>query len=176
MQETPHSHQSDQGRVLAMGWTPLGFKKHRGKTLPQVIFADPDWFFYMYENRRFKSGHAVEAEEIYKRATSIKIRQDGKEELVADYFRDPVTDRFYGISIGPQSSPRPECRRSFLYRTDVIDLSVPRLFADYDKSGYRDLIGTLKNHFFGSTSYKMTKKRCEAFFDDDSKFVLGQEV
>ncbi|MDP7202414.1 MAG: hypothetical protein QGI50_15930, partial [Dehalococcoidia bacterium] len=112
MLKMQHSRQSDQGRVLTMVWTPLGFKKHRGKTIPQVVFTDPDWFFHMYENRRFEGRHAVEAEEIYKRATSIKVRQDGKEELVADYFRNPVTDRFYGISIGPQSSPRPECRRS----------------------------------------------------------------
>lgn len=26
-----------------MPWSELAFVKHRGKTLPQALFADPDW-------------------------------------------------------------------------------------------------------------------------------------
>jgi len=29
-----------------MAWSTLPFGKHKGKTLPQIVFADPDWFFW----------------------------------------------------------------------------------------------------------------------------------
>jgi hypothetical protein len=28
-----------------MAWTALTFGKHADKTLPQVVIADPDWFY-----------------------------------------------------------------------------------------------------------------------------------
>ena len=34
-----------------MNWTTINFGKHQGKTLPQVILDDADWFFWAYENK-----------------------------------------------------------------------------------------------------------------------------
>ena len=42
-----------------MNWTPLNFGKYEGKTLPQVMFKDPDWFFNGYEKGYFKNGYAL---------------------------------------------------------------------------------------------------------------------
>ncbi len=61
----------------------LEFGEHKGKSLPQVIFSDPDWFFWAYETRIFKGAQEDEAREIYRKATSIKIPQKGPESLVA---------------------------------------------------------------------------------------------
>ena len=33
------------------------------------------------------------------------------------------------------------------------------------------LISSFKHHYFGSAAVRLTKKRCEAFFDDPSNFV-----
>jgi hypothetical protein len=41
-----------------MAWSTLNFGKHAGKTLPQIVFADPDWFFWAIETNVFK---AIEA-------------------------------------------------------------------------------------------------------------------
>jgi hypothetical protein len=57
----------------AMNWTTLNFFKHRGKTLPQIIFDDADWFFNGWENGYFKNSLAFEAREIYRRARSISL-------------------------------------------------------------------------------------------------------
>ncbi len=38
-----------------MPWTELPFGKHKGKTLPQVVFSDPDWFYWAVEKNIFKS-------------------------------------------------------------------------------------------------------------------------
>ena len=56
-----------------MKWTAIGFGKHAGKTLPQIIFDDADWFFWAYEKQAFKGIQAREAQEIYRRSRSIRV-------------------------------------------------------------------------------------------------------
>jgi hypothetical protein len=58
------------------------------------------------------------------------------------------------------------------FRMDVIDLSVPRRIASYDKLGCKSLVTSAKYVLFGSTSARMTKERYEAFFDDLTHFLL----
>ena len=60
-----------------MAWTKLWFSKHKGKTLPQVMFSDPDWFFWAFENGVFgeKGRLEAEAKDVYRKAQSIKIPQ-----------------------------------------------------------------------------------------------------
>lgn len=59
-----------------------------------------------------------------------------------------------------------------LVKTDVIDLSVPRQIKAYDKSGGQLLVRVVKLYLFGSSTARLTARRCEAFFDDDTNFVL----
>jgi hypothetical protein len=35
-------------------WIDLWFEKHKGKTLPQVMFTDPGWFFWARDEEIFK--------------------------------------------------------------------------------------------------------------------------
>ena len=49
-----------------MKWTKVNFGSKKGMTLPQVMFKDPDWFFWAYENNAIKR-LAQEAEEIYRK-------------------------------------------------------------------------------------------------------------
>ena len=37
-----------------MKWTTLTFGKHDGKTLPEIIIKDADWFFWAIANRRLQ--------------------------------------------------------------------------------------------------------------------------
>jgi hypothetical protein len=50
-------------------------------------------------------------------------------------------------------------------------MSVPRQIAPYDKRGSELLLRDMKRHLFGDPSYRMTKARCEAFFDDLGNFA-----
>ena len=34
-----------------MIWTTLNFSRHVGKTLPQILFSDPDWFFWAMDKQ-----------------------------------------------------------------------------------------------------------------------------
>ncbi|MFQ6076685.1 MAG: hypothetical protein ACE5Z5_11215 [Candidatus Bathyarchaeia archaeon] len=156
-----------------MAWTPLWFGKHRGKTLPQVLFSDPDWFFWAVENNVFedKGVLAKEAEEIDFKARHIRIPNEEGEDLVAEYLIHPSTGKFGDMNVVLRSQPLHE-GASPAHRKDVIDLSFPRQIAPYDKLGCKNLLSSVKYYLFGCSSYRMTRTRCEAFFDDDTKFVL----
>ncbi len=153
-----------------MPWTELSFGKHEGKTLPQVLFADPDWFFWAFEEGVLqKNGFKAEADALHRKATRIRIPPTGPEELVAEYLVH-VGGKFGALDIVPRSRPLHE-GSSPAFRSDFIDLSVPRRIAKYDKRGCKMLVDSVKFHLFGNAKTKMTRQRCEAFFDDASNFV-----
>ena len=51
-----------------MKWTTLKSGKHAGLSLPQIILADADWFFWVCEEGFFKGRLAVEAEDLAAKA------------------------------------------------------------------------------------------------------------
>lgn len=53
----------------------IGKWKGKGKTLPQILVSDPDWFFWAIENDVFAKYKrlATQAEMLNRRARSIKI-------------------------------------------------------------------------------------------------------
>ena len=69
-----------------MNWTIVNFGKHKGKSLPQIIFKDADWFFHLYENDYFNGTLAQEANELYRRARSIRVPPKNGQENVGRIF------------------------------------------------------------------------------------------
>ena len=54
-----------------MMWTTFPFGKHQGKTLPQIVLDDPDWFFWILPEL---DGHLkIEAHDLARKASKIKI-------------------------------------------------------------------------------------------------------
>jgi hypothetical protein len=159
-----------------MRWTPLNFSKsHKGKTLPQVIFQDPDWFFWAVEEKIFDDRDYLkrEAIEIYEKVKKIRIPQNGEKNLVALYILDD-SHKFYSLHTIPQAQVQFWQGQPILHTTDsFIDLSVPRRLRGYDKLGYRLFIKDLKSILFGNSNYRMTQRRCEAFFNDDFNFLIS---
>jgi hypothetical protein len=154
-----------------MVWSTLAFGKHKGKTLPQIVFADPDWFFWAIEDNVFKGPLRREAERIDRRARAIRIPNNTAGNLEAEYLVHAPTGKFGNMEIVPASRPLHQ-GSSPAFRKDVIDLSVPRNIAPYDKLGCRTLVSSAKRVLFGSTSTRMTKERCEMFFDNPANFSV----
>ncbi len=154
-----------------MTWTPLTFGKYAGKTLPQIVFADPDWFFWAFEEAVFDSCFSLQsqAKEVHRRATSIKVPQTGTDELIAEYAFHPSDGKFCGVEVVPKSRPRHQGTTG-TRRLPVFDLSLPRRLATYDKLGCKLLVATLKFYLFGDEHCRLTTKRCEDFFENDSNF------
>ncbi len=155
-----------------MGWTTLEFGKHEGKTLPQVLFIDPDWFFWATDNEVFQKSKAfkTEADELEWKAQNILIPRPDRELYEVEYFIHPSQNKFSHFSIVSKDKPL-HVGSSSTHRSEVINMRYPRLLNTYDKSGCKRLLKCLKQDYFGKESYKMTKARCEDFFNNDSNFA-----
>lgn len=167
------SASTEGGISEAMPWTPLTFGKHEGKTLPQILFTDPDWFFWACEAGAFQN-HGLElqaeAERIHAKATSIRIPQTGPDRLHVEYLLSENTSACIGLRIVGENYRDPAPDPLSTERADHIDLSYPRQLRGYDKGRYKVFISSFKHHYFGNASATMTRQRCEAFFDDGSNF------
>ncbi|SHH48518.1 hypothetical protein [Flavobacterium defluvii] len=155
-----------------MVFTAVNLKKHSGKTLPQIVFSDLDYFIWAYEDNVFKNPPLKqEAQYIFKRIKNIKIPKQNSEEYEVEYLIHAPTGKFGYFELVLKTTPLHR-GGSPAFRTENIDLTVARSIAAYDKSGYRTMIECLKKYYFGDSSHKMVKKRCEDFFNKDSNFVL----
>ena len=154
-----------------MRWTPLKIGKHEGKTLPQVMFSDPDWFFWAYEKGIFVGHQLEEAREIYRKSQSIRVPQSGGRKNVVEIIIDKPSGKFGTISrINEPEGPHG------LYISDVIDMSIPRKICQHDKTGYHNFLIAMKAILFGDSRRRMTKKRCEEFFENNDNFLVSKGI
>ena len=155
-------------------WSSLMLGKYKYKTLPQVIFLDPDWFFWAYKDGAFENKGTLESEseEIYNKACSIRIPRQDHENYVVDYYFNLERTRIVRFDIVPASQPTHDGSSPTL-RLDKIDLSLVRKGKTYDKLGGRKLIKSLKQCYFKNSRYQMTRERCEDFFNNDDNFLLS---
>lgn len=154
-----------------MNWTVLKFGRHKGKSLPQIVFADPDWFFWAWEKNAFDAhGLKAEATLINKRARKIRIPKDGNVERDAEYIIHPSTKNVTDVDFVPKSQPFTHGAGGTIRKT-VIDLSVARSVQNYDKKGGELVLRAVKPVLFPGKK-RLTKALLEAFFDDDSNFDI----
>jgi hypothetical protein len=159
-----------------MPWTSISFGEHQGKTLPQIIFKDPDWFFYLYNRGAFDNKSAEEKEEadqVYRKAKNISVPQIYEEERsIVEYICHPSTGKIGTLRIVPESRP-PHEGSSPIFRRDKIDLEIPREIAGgKDKQGNKNMIKALKHYLLGNERIHLTKKRCEEFFENNDNFDI----
>lgn len=159
-----------------MSWTEvaIGKFKDNSKTLPQILFSDPDWFFWAVETGIFQNRPRLHAEaaDLQRKATHIRVPQkDAAERQVVEHYIHAPTMKYSHFIVVPESKPS-HTGSSPSMRADVIDMSFPRKIAKFDKTGCKLLIDSLKQTYFGSKSKRMTKALCEQFFDDGGNFSL----
>lgn len=152
-------------------WSVAEFGKYRGKgkTLPQILFDDPDWFFFNVEQGRFRGALAVEAEQLAKKARNIRIPGNEMDNLRAEYVIHPGVGKFADLNIVPKDRPPHEGASPVIYK-DRIDMAVVREIAQYDKKGGKMFIACLKSVLFGSSGARLTRARCDEFFEDSKNF------
>ncbi|MGD9244261.1 MAG: hypothetical protein PVH36_04970 [Desulfobacterales bacterium] len=159
-----------------MNWTIVNFGKFRGKekTLPQIMFNDPDWFFDLMEKKIFENyGQlADEARDINFKAQHIKIPSSSGKKMVAEYYIHPSTEKFGDVRVVPEGQPLHE-GASETWRQPCFSMAVPREISKYDKKGNRMHLQKLKYYLFGKSNYRITKNRAESFFNNLSNFEIS---
>lgn len=151
-----------------MRWTTLNFGKHVGKSLPQIILSDADWFFWAYGRDVFKGRLSIEAEDLASKATRIKIPKSDPENWQVEY-RHEDDGRFIEIAIVEAEEPSFRSYRG-VRRLPYLDLAFIRRSRIYDKQGCRNLLDDFRRLYFGEGK-RLTKDRCEAFFNKRRNFV-----
>ncbi|MBV9881873.1 MAG: hypothetical protein JO276_02590 [Sphingomonadaceae bacterium] len=154
-----------------MAWSVVNFGKYRGKgkTLPQIVFNDPDWFFWALNEGTFKGALADEARDVAKKAVKIKIPGSPVGEKRVRYYIDPNVHKLANVEVISSTQP-PHVGSSATRESDYFDLSMARRIAHYDKTGGQFIVRAIKFHVFGSASARLTKSRCEEFFETRSNF------
>ncbi len=85
-----------------MRWTVVPFGRYEGKTLPEIIIRDLDWFFWALP--KLYGRLAYEAKELARKVRSIKIPKSKKGKLEVEY-RYEFGGRFCGFSFVEADNP-----------------------------------------------------------------------
>jgi len=150
-------------------WSEIRFGKHKGMTLPLLMFRDGGWFFWAIAKDVFRGHLAYEAKDIYQKATNIRIPKNRGKDVVVEYIVHPHSGTFVDVTIVSRDQPM---ATNVYTRSSVIDMSTPHRIAGGrpDKLGFKLFIQCLKFYVFGSESYRINRERAEDFFNDTSYF------
>jgi hypothetical protein len=146
-------------------WTKLNFGKHAGRTLPQVVLSDPNWFFWAVDKEVFRGRLADEASVLARRARHIRIPKPNPKDWEVEYRWDR-DDRFLGVYFVETTSPS---YGPCVSRLPHLDMAYVRRRNIHDIRDCRRLIRDVRALYFDGLN--LTKQRCEAFFDRNRNFV-----
>ena len=107
-------------------WSLLKVGKYAGRSLPQILFSDPDYFFWAVEKKVFQGRLATEAAELAWKARHIKIPKPDPENWCVEYFFTPE-NKFSWYHLIEAGRP-PHVGSSITMRSKHIDMSVVREF------------------------------------------------
>jgi hypothetical protein len=159
-----------------MYYNILDFGRYAGKSLPQIILHDPDWFFWALESGVF-DGQRLPTEQVQwlgHCARNIQIPDGSKGPRIALYSLHEPTGKFLDVQFAYACDVTDTVPNGFLVRP-VIDLSVPRTIAAYDKTGGKRLLRSVRRMMFGQERIYLTRERCESFFNNESNFVMRRQ-
>jgi hypothetical protein len=146
-----------------MAWSELPFSKYKGKTLPEIMVRDLDWFFWI--EPKLYGRIREEAQDLTQKARGIKIPRESGKNLEVEYWYE-FGDRFCGFGIVKASDAR---YSRWSIRLPYLDLSWP-FRRDYDKRAGRLLMRGFRLHYFGQNK-RLTKERIETFFSNPRNFI-----
>ena len=67
-------------------WSNIGFGQYRSRSLPSIMFSDPEWFYSAWYEKAFSGQILAEADLIYNYAKSVHASK----EKVYEYRKDGV--------------------------------------------------------------------------------------
>ena len=157
-------------------WLDLRFTKYKGRSLPEIIFLDPNWFFWSCEQKIFKANInemlVSQADSLFKKATHIKPPFIGKGRPVVQYFVNQRNGKFAQIKVVSDTIMPSELGVTPIFTKTAIDWSIPRNLNFNDKEGTESIVRRTKILYFG-VDFHMSRARAEEFFDDDRRFDMA---
>jgi hypothetical protein len=147
-----------------MSWSTVRFGKYAGKSLPEILITDPDWFYYMLP--KLYGSLRDEADELALRARAIRIPKKRPKRFAVEYRYDS-DGSFAGFRIVKENRP---CHSKHATRLPHLDLSLVIGGRTYDKRSGRIMIRDFRINYFGEGKH-LNRNRCDRFFSDDRNFL-----
>lgn len=154
----------------------LNFGKYNGKTFEWLLFHDPGYVWWMIEENipadKFLETEKRRFDDLVRRAKHLRIPG-----LCSWCKKKPITRMFLTKHISGGlarvdfdcdvcypggGSPTASLEPSFF---------TPDYYRNYDKMGAKFMIDSIKHAYFNDSSYKMTQKRMEDFFNNPQNFT-----
>jgi hypothetical protein len=151
-------------------WSEITFGKYEAKTLPQVAFIDPSYIYWAAKSSSFGSAKlSKELADVARKGRRIKIPDNDLMDKRVCYYVDRTSGKIANVEV-VGTDQGPHVGSSGTLQTSYFDLSVPHKLASYDKTGGKFVIDAIKHHVFGNSKARLTKAKCEGFFDDVTNF------
>lgn len=151
-------------------WSVVNFGKwkNKGKTLPQILVSDPDWFFWAIEKDVFVKNKSLarEAKILNRRARRIKVPAKHAPKDTVQYWLTH-DGKFGRIDLIEATQPLHHGSSSEL-RKSYLNLYAPRSVKGYDKLGCKHILKGFRYYWFDDKPF--TKSKVEAFFADATNF------
>lgn len=155
----------------------IRFGKHEGKTVEYIFFNDPGYIYWMVEEgihedpKKFSPAEQNRIKVLLRRAAHIKVPG-----LCTWCKQRPVTRMFLTMHHGGGLAKADfDCEKCSPEGSVSLPVNpgfwTPDIFRNYDKTGAKFLIHSVKFAFFQDVSYRMTEKRVEEFWENPDHFV-----
>lgn len=138
------------------------------KTLPEIIFEDPDYFLWGYEKNIFSKSISLqyEADELYDKIRNMKIPENDDNKLVCEFCKNPKTGKLDILQLNNCFDRDKNC----VYSNRSIDISLPRNYEINPLENTNVLLPQLFKILFGDANIKPSKNLCIEYFNDESNF------
>jgi len=145
--------------------------KYAGRSLPQILFLDPDYFFWAVENQSVSRTFGNRGREAIVEGASYQNSQTGSWKLVCWIFLHAREQ----VLLVPICRPRAAGTCRFKHHEEIKTYRYVRCswIMPLRQERLQRFIKNLKRHLFGNSATRMTAERCEEFFDDRDNFGSG---
>jgi hypothetical protein len=154
-------------------WSDLKRGSWQGCSIAQVALRDPDYFFWAHERGVLAHWCVPRYEEVCTKASRIRLPLAEGVQQVVDYTFTAGFGVLSNVKVRRASDPM----QAGVERRPSLDLSAGRRpCGRRNKAGAAMLVRVLEQTVFEPRGWqRLTRRRCEAFFDDDDAFDLTPE-
>jgi len=152
----------------------FGIYNNKQLTLAQIIFIDPDWFFYNLNSSGFKNKKRIREEALFlaKRAKNIRIPKDNPNKWRVEYrMRDGEFQSLAIVEVNQLRKPS----HIALYDTMKIDMEFPQKQKQKNTRWSKSFGKKTCRVLFGKNTI-VTNQLCSTFFNNADNFILHEAL
>lgn len=152
-----------------MYWAKVDFGTHKGKTLPEIILQDPDYFIWCIDKAIFNNHPELvdEADSLWRKMRSIKIPNNENNEMVVDYKIDNEKSEINRIILNGVDTQRD---KNTVHRAGYLDLSFAHYYSNEKRNATIKVLPEIFKIVFGEMKIRPSIVEFEEFLLNEDNF------